>query len=77
MFTKAFWIASVKRAIHTGAQSFVAAIGSTAIFEGVDWSVVGSVTGMAVVLSLAKSLAVGVPEVPASVAAAPGPDEAA
>lgn len=58
------WIkAAGVRAVKTAAQAAIAAIGSTALFTGVDWAVVGSTVLLAAVLSLLTSLA-GLPELP-------------
>lgn len=54
--------AALVRAIKTAAQTAVAAIGTTAVFTGVNWAVVGSTAGLAAVLSLLTSVA-GLPEV--------------
>jgi hypothetical protein len=59
---KMWWYAAFIRALKTLAQVVVASIGTTAIFTGVDWAVVGGSAGLAFVLSLFTSLA-GLPEV--------------
>lgn len=57
------WIkAAGIRALRTFAQAAVAAIGTTALFNEVDWIVVASTAGLAAVLSLLTSVA-GLPEV--------------
>lgn len=50
------------RALRTVAQAAIAAIGSTAMFSGVDWIVVGSTALLAGILSVLTSVA-GLPEV--------------
>ena len=49
------------RALKTVAQAAIAAIGSTAVFEQVNWVVVGSTALVAGILSLLTSIA-GIPE---------------
>lgn len=55
--TRAVWTA-----IQAAAAAAIATIGSTATIGGVDWKVVASTAGLAGVLSLLKSVAVGTPE---------------
>lgn len=62
MFTRTWLVAALNRALRTMAQAAIAAIGTTAVLEGVDWLVVASTAGLAAVLSLLTSLA-GLPEV--------------
>lgn len=50
------------RAAKTLAQTAIATIGTTALFNEVDWEVVGSASLLAAILSLLTSLA-GIPEV--------------
>lgn len=59
---KDWWKAAAIRAIRTIAQTAIAAIGTTALIENVNWLVVGSTAALAGVLSLLTSLA-GLPEV--------------
>lgn len=59
MFTSAFWIATGERAASTFAQAALAAIGVGAVgFGDIDWINVASVSGVAAVLSILKSLVV-------------------
>lgn len=60
---KDWWKAAAIRAIRTIAQTAIAAIGTTALLENVNWLVVGSTAALAGILSLLTSLA-GLPEVP-------------
>lgn len=60
--TKKWWKAAGVRAVKTVAQAAVAAIGTTAMLNEVDWLVVGSTALLAGVLSLLTSIA-GLPEV--------------
>lgn len=61
--TKEFWKAALIRALHTGAQTAIAVIGTSAVIEEVNWMGVLSATALAAILSLLKSIAVGMPEV--------------
>lgn len=60
--TRNWWKAAGVRAVKTVAQAAVAAIGTTAMLNEVDWLVVGSTALLAGVLSLLTSIA-GLPEV--------------
>lgn len=53
------------RAVKTFAQTFVAAIGTTAVMSAVDWKMVFSMSVLASILSIATSVA-GLPEVNAN-----------
>jgi hypothetical protein len=56
--TKAYLLAMLERAIKTAAQTLVALIGTNATgVTDVDWPGVASAVGLAVVLSVATSLA--------------------
>lgn len=59
---KKWAIAALVRAIKTAAQTAVGAIGATAIFTDVNWSVVGMTALLSFALSLLTSVA-GLPEV--------------
>ena len=59
---KKWVLAALVRAIKTAAQTAVGAIGATAIFTEVNWSVVGMTALLSFVLSLLTSVA-GLPEV--------------
>ena len=61
--TKAFWRAALIRAAHTAAQTALGIIGVSAVVQDVDWYRVLSATALAVIISLLKSVAVGLPEV--------------
>jgi len=57
MWSKDFWVSLTERALSTGAQAAIAAI--TAAGTGLidtDWTGIGSIVGMAIVLSVLKSL---------------------
>lgn len=56
--TRDFLIATLERALKTAAQSLLALVGTNAAgITDVDWPGVGSAVALAVVLSLATSLA--------------------
>lgn len=59
---KAFWKAALVRAIRTVCQSAIAAIGTTAVIEQVNWLMVVSTAALAGLLSLLNSIATGLPE---------------
>ena len=61
--TKEFWISAGIRALRTVAQTAIATIGTTALFEEVNWAVVGSASLLAGILSVLTSIATGLPEV--------------
>lgn len=60
---KKFILAALIRAVRTLAQTAVATIGTTALIEEVNWSVVISASVLAAILSILTSLATGLPEV--------------
>lgn len=70
--TKDFWKKALVRALHTAAQaalSFLTFDGIAVFTQGVgiteiDWLKVLSVTALAAVYSLLKSIVVGIPEAP-------------
>ena len=62
IFTKKWFEATLIRMIRTGAEAALAVIGSTTMFGGVDWRVVGSSTLLAMIVSFLLALK-GLPEV--------------
>ena len=58
-----FWKAAGIRALKNFAQTAIAAIGTTALIEQVNWLVVGSASLLAAILSLLTSIVTGLPEV--------------
>lgn len=60
---KKFFLAAGIRAVRTLAQTAVATIGTTALIEDVNWSVVISASVLSAILSILTSLATGLPEV--------------
>lgn len=58
-----FWKAAGIRALKTFAQTAIAAIGTTALIEQVNWLVVGSASLLAAILSVLTSIVTGLPEV--------------
>lgn len=64
IMSKKWWKAAGIRALKTFFQTFVAAIGSSALIESVNWEIVLSASTLAAILSLATSLA-GLPELEA------------
>lgn len=64
---KDFWKAAVMRMLHTVAQTAIAAIGTAAVLEDVNWLYVLSATAVAGLLSLLKSIAFGMPEVQSTI----------
>lgn len=60
---KRFFLAAGIRALRTLAQTAVATIGTTALIQDVNWSVVLSASVLSAILSILTSLATGLPEV--------------
>ncbi len=57
MQVRDYLLATLERAIKTAAQTFLAALGTTATLGGVNWQVVGSTVALASLLSVVTSLA--------------------
>ena len=61
---KEFIKAMTIRALHTFAQTMIATIGTTAVaINKVNWLQALSISGTAVILSILKSIIIGLPEV--------------
>lgn len=63
--TEEFWEAAAARAIWTLCESFIAVAGAASLIEEINWHVVISGSCLAALLSLAKSVVKGLPEVDA------------
>lgn len=61
--SKDFWVAALWRCIRTVCQTAIATIGTTAVFQEVNWMMVGSTALLAGILSILNSIATGLPEV--------------
>ena len=59
---KEFLIKAGTRAAHTASQVFIATIGTSTMMGEVNWKAVGSTVLLAVIISIAKSVIVGLPE---------------
>lgn len=62
MKNKTYWTAAAKRALWTVCETAIGAIGGAAIMEEVNWQFVLSASLLAGILSLLKSVAIGMPE---------------
>lgn len=60
---KAFWKATIIRAIKTICQTAIATIGTASLISEVNWLVVGSASLLAGILSVLTSIVTGLPEV--------------
>jgi hypothetical protein len=60
--TKEFLIKAGKRAAHTAAQVALATIGTATMVEQVGWKALASTVALSVIISLLKSIIVGLPE---------------
>ena len=60
--TKEFLIKAGIRAAHTAAQVSLGAIGTAVMITDVNWGALASTVALAVVVSLLKSIIVGLPE---------------
>lgn len=61
--SKEFWAAAGIRCLRTVCQTAIATIGTTAVFQDVNWVMVGSTALLAGILSILNSIATGLPEV--------------
>lgn len=61
--TKDFWLSALKRAAWTAAQTALGMITLGVGIQDVDWFNIASVSALAAVYSILKSIVVGMPEV--------------
>jgi hypothetical protein len=61
--TKEFWDAAMARALWTICETLIAVCGTASLIEEVNWHLVISSAALAGLLSLAKSIIKGLPEV--------------
>lgn len=63
MKNKDLLVAAARRALWTFCETFIGTIGPAVLIEEVSWHYVLSASTLAAVISLAKSVVVGLPEV--------------
>ena len=63
MNDKNFWMAALNRSLRTVAQTFVAMVGTSIFLSEVQWPAVLSASVLSGILSIATSIATGLPEV--------------
>ena len=63
--TKEFWEAAAARAIWTLCETFIGIAGVASLIEEINWHVLISSSILAALLSVAKSIVKGLPEVDA------------
>ena len=63
MKNKDFLVAAARRALWTFCETFIGTIGPAVLIEEVSWHYVLSASTLAAIISLAKSVVVGLPEV--------------
>lgn len=63
MWTKEYWRACFTRAFHAVAQTAIATISTSTFMEEVNWVAVLSASALAGILSILKSIVIGMPEV--------------
>ncbi len=59
-----FFKAALIRAVYTVAETAIGVIGTSVILSEVDWKMVLSASALAGIVSILKSIAVGMPEAP-------------
>ena len=59
-----FFKAALVRAVYTVAETAIGVIGTSAILSEVNWKMVLSASALAGIVSILKSIAVGMPEAP-------------
>jgi hypothetical protein len=57
LWSSAFWVAAIERAIKTAAQAAIAGTGTAAAFNDVSWAQIGMIVALAAVLSILTSIA--------------------
>lgn len=60
--TKEFLIKAGKRAAHTASQVALAVIGTSTMMGQVNWKALASTVALSVIISVLKSVIVGLPE---------------
>lgn len=60
--TKEFWKSVGIRALHTMAQTAIGVIGASSLISQVNWVAVASSAALAGIVSVLKSIAIGIPE---------------
>lgn len=63
MKNKDLLVAAARRALWTFCEAFIGTIGPAVLIEEVSWHYVLSASTLAAIISLAKSVVVGLPEV--------------
>lgn len=63
LYDKAFWYATLSRAIRTACQTAIASIGTASVMAEVKWPVVLSTVALASIVSVLMSIVMGIPEV--------------
>lgn len=63
--TKEFWKKAGIRAAWTMAETALATIGTAALLQEVNWAIVASASILSGIVSILKSIAVGLPELEA------------
>lgn len=58
-----FWNATIARAVWTLCETFLAVVGTAKVIDDVNWDYVIAATVFSALLSIAKSVVAGVPEV--------------
>lgn len=61
--TKEFWEAAAARALWTVCETFLGIVSVSTLLEEIDWHVVVSASIVSALVSLAKSIIKGLPEV--------------
>lgn len=62
LFKASFWDAACRRALRTAAQGLLASLAGCATIQELNWALVASTTGMAVLASFLNSILIALPE---------------